>query len=159
MIKDRKGFIKDLKSVFEKHQVFLMVSEEYDGAEEYIGLSMEIMSHSYTGDELDVYIDDFEELARLMNNYPDDVRFHDSQPGSPWNDDEEKFEALLNECIETLLNDHVRLEESLFSDEAFTRKMLKSYLTATNDFVSIINDKVNEIAEESARQQMMKRGK
>ena len=67
MLKASKEFIDDLKSVFEKHCVVLDVSDEYDGEDNYFGQSVEIRSVNYEGDELPIYIDDIEELAKQIN--------------------------------------------------------------------------------------------
>ena len=67
MLKAPKEFFEDLKSVFEKHNVILDVSYNYDGRDEYCGPSVEIRSINYDGDKLPIYIDDIEELAKQIN--------------------------------------------------------------------------------------------
>lgn len=67
MLKAPKEFFEDLRSVFEKHNVILDVSDNYDGRDEYCGQSVEIRSINYDGDELPIYIDDIEELAKQIN--------------------------------------------------------------------------------------------
>ena len=94
-----------------------------------------------------------------MNNYPDDVRCHDKHAGSPWSNDKEQFEALVDECKHKLLIDYKKLEEILFSDESFTRKLVLLYLTSIDGFMEAFDEKVNELAIESAKQQIMSRGK
>ena len=94
-----------------------------------------------------------------MNNYPHDVRCHDRHSGSPWNNDKEQFEVLLDECRHNLLIDHKKLEELLFSDESFTRKLVLRYLIGIDGLIEAFDEKVNALAYESAKQQIMTRGK
>ncbi|MGB2264814.1 MAG: hypothetical protein ACPH3C_06480, partial [Glaciecola sp.] len=72
MITDNKGFLDDARSVFKKHGVWIHIQDEYNGAEEYCGQSIEIKSHSYTGDHLDVYIGSIEEFADVVNEQVDE---------------------------------------------------------------------------------------
>ena len=67
MLKAPKEFFEDLKSLFEKHNVILDVSDNYDGHDEYCGQFVEIRSINYDGDELPIYIDDIEELAKQLS--------------------------------------------------------------------------------------------
>ena len=94
-----------------------------------------------------------------MNNYPDDVRCYDKHAGSPWNNDKEKFDALVDECRKKLLIDPNKLEEILFSDEDLTKNITLRYLIGIDGIMDVIDDRVNKLAYESARQQIMSRGK
>ena len=94
-----------------------------------------------------------------MNDYPDDVRCHDKHAVSPWNNDKEKFYALVDECRDKLLIDPDKLEEILFSDEDLTKNITLRYLIGIDGIMEAIDAKVNELAIESAKQQIMSRGK
>ena len=94
-----------------------------------------------------------------MNDYPDDVRCHDKHAGSPWNNDKEQFEALVDECRDELLSDPNKLDEILFSDEDLTKNITLRYLSGIDGIMDVIDDRVNKLAYESAKQQIMTRGK
>ena len=94
-----------------------------------------------------------------MSNYPDDVRCHDKNSGSPWNNDKEQFEELVDECRDKLLIDPDKLEEILFSDESITKELVIRYLLGIDGLMEAFDEKINELAYESAKQQIMTRCK
>lgn len=67
MLKAPKEFIDDLKALFEKHSVIIEVYDAYNVCDEYDGIRVEIKSVNYEGDELPIYINDIEELAKQIS--------------------------------------------------------------------------------------------
>jgi len=66
MLKAPKEFIDDLKALFEKHSVIIEVYYTNDSCVEHDGMHLKIRSINYEGDELPIYIDDIEELAKQI---------------------------------------------------------------------------------------------
>jgi hypothetical protein len=67
MIKAPSELIDELSAIFEKYDIFLDVSDEFGGEEQFVGQTVEIKSNSFVNDMLPIYIDDMNELARKIN--------------------------------------------------------------------------------------------
>jgi hypothetical protein len=61
------NLIEDLKKVFKKHDVYLNVSDDYDGQENWCGQTVEIKSEEFVDNGFVIHIDDMEELASKIN--------------------------------------------------------------------------------------------
>ncbi len=67
MIRAPEEFIKELKSLFLRFDVYLSVGTEYDDEGNSYGKTVEIKSNNFIDGSLPILIDDFHELANLIN--------------------------------------------------------------------------------------------
>ncbi|AUZ85867.1 hypothetical protein [Methylophaga nitratireducenticrescens] len=61
-------FIKDMRIILKKHDVFIDVNDEYDGAGNYSGKTVEIKSRKLVGGRLNISIHDMEAFAKQVND-------------------------------------------------------------------------------------------
>jgi len=67
MVKAPKELIDALEQVFKRFDVVMDVTDVYDGHDNYQGKDVEIRSNEIVNDAYPIYIDDMEELARIIN--------------------------------------------------------------------------------------------